>query len=91
MGLKFFLSLKLFFGLKKYGLNLNGFFFAKWVKIHAHVVNLRIFLGCDAKLYTEDSGVIEVKNYEPEFNCRWEIKGLPGTNIKVIFFKTRNR
>lgn len=39
--------------------------------------------GCDAKLFTEDSGVIEVKNYEPEFNCRWEIKGTPGTSIKV--------
>jgi len=39
--------------------------------------------GCNGKLYTKQKGSISVGAYEEFFNCRWEIRGSPGNQIKV--------
>lgn len=41
---------------------------------------------CNGQTYTAPTGIIELKNYENQFNCRWEIKGSPNSKIAVKFY-----
>ena len=39
--------------------------------------------GCDAKIFTDITGQFGLDGYNDRFSCRWEIKGSPGSKIKV--------
>ena len=40
-------------------------------------------LGCDAQIYSQPSGSINLKGYTDFYSCRWEIMGTHGSKIKV--------
>jgi len=44
--------------------------------------------GCDGRVYRARKGIIAVVDYENGFNCLWEIKGAPGTKIRIEIEQT---
>ena len=41
-------------------------------------------LGCNAKVFTDREGIIKLQNYENQYSCRWEIKGMYLKRISLI-------
>lgn len=39
--------------------------------------------GCDGQMYTAETGTVSMSGYTDYFNCRWEIRGPVGSQIKI--------